>query len=119
MPAWTRENLTPPWPKPHRVQLAPPETYDAAHQLQGSDNLRKHRPGGLVARDGGELGRRAGMYGMMHADSEEQVPMMKKPALTGDDDGGDEDVVELDWHEKLRSGDTFASVRDIKKASTE
>ncbi|KAI0325977.1 hypothetical protein GY45DRAFT_1374345 [Cubamyces sp. BRFM 1775] len=122
MPAWTRENLTPPWPKPHRVQLASPETYDAAHQLQGSDDLRKHRPGGLVARDGGELGRRAGMYGMMHADSEEQVPMMKKSALTdntGNHDGGDEDAVELDWHEKLRSGDTFASVRDIKKASTD
>ena len=56
---------------------------------------------------------------MMHADSEEQVPMMKKPALTGDDDGGNEDAAELDWHEKLLSGDTFASVRDIKKASTE
>ncbi|KAI0659447.1 hypothetical protein C8Q70DRAFT_1053815 [Cubamyces menziesii] len=118
MPAWTRENLTPPWPKPHLVQLAPPETYDAAHQLQGSDDLCKHKPGGLVARDGGELGRRAGMYGMMHSESEERVPVVKSP-LESTNGSGEEDVAEMDWHEKLCSGDTFATVRDIKKASTD
>ncbi|CDO69334.1 hypothetical protein BN946_scf184746.g15 [Trametes cinnabarina] len=116
MPAWTKETFSPPWPRKHPVQLAQPPTYESAHRLGGSDDLRRHTPGGYADPDGGEHGRRAGMYGMRHTedgDYQHSGDIEKLPEVEGGigDDG-------LGWEEKLHRTDTFASIRDVKKDAT-
>ncbi|KAI0675723.1 hypothetical protein C8Q78DRAFT_345257 [Trametes maxima] len=91
MPAWTKAQLSQPWPGPHDVQLESPGFYESAERTTGADNLDRHRPGNLVEPYCGEPNRRAGTYGMEGS---------------------------LDWCEKLDRSDTFVSVRDVKTAST-
>ncbi|KAI0358058.1 hypothetical protein OH77DRAFT_1502602 [Trametes cingulata] len=108
MPAWTKETLTPPWPKAHGVQLADTATYETARKALGSNRLDRHRPGGLVEQDGGEPKRRAGTYGMEEMD-EDSTPAPKSHGVKEEETA--------DWREKLARDDAVATVRDVKKAS--
>ncbi|KAI0819144.1 hypothetical protein BC628DRAFT_1404234 [Trametes gibbosa] len=114
MPAWTRETLSPPWPRTHDVQLSASEVYQDAHNADGSNCLERHPPGGLVEQSGGETNRRAGMFGMMGPDEEDAPPGASRPALDYASPNGRES---LDFATKLKRGDTFASVRDVKTES--
>ena len=113
MPAWTKAQLSEPWPRPHDVQLKSPYFYDSAERTTGANNLDRHRPGNLVERDGGETNRRAGTYGMEGIEDASSVAQD-----TSYENENRCATSTLDWCEKLDRSDTFASVRDVKTAST-
>lgn len=105
MPSWSKELPTAPWSKSHDVKLKPSKHYEAVRESdKGSNNVPGHVPLQLVETHG-EVGRRAGTYGVHLADEEDFVP------LVGDGD--------KDWEKNIKDTQKVVSVRDVKKASVE
>ena len=104
MPPWSQELPSAPWSKSHDVKLKPTKHYEGVRESdKGSNTVAGHVPLQLVETHG-EVGRRAGTYGVHLADDEEFVP------LVGDGD--------KDWEASLQSDQKVVTVRDVKKAST-
>ncbi|KAH9920934.1 uncharacterized protein B0H18DRAFT_1190512 [Fomitopsis serialis] len=103
MPAWSKEHPQPPWSKAHEVKLAPSHVYDGVRKDdKGTDTVARHAPLRLVEQHG-EVGRRAGTYGVHIEDDETGVEFL------GEVDG--------DWDASLAGDRKVITVRDVKKAS--
>ncbi|TFY58429.1 hypothetical protein EVJ58_g6427 [Rhodofomes roseus] len=103
MPDWSKELPQPPWSKSHEVKLQSRHVYEGMCKGdKGTNTMTGHVPLHLVERHG-EVGRRAGTYGV-HIEEDEQYV-----ELVGEVDG--------DWREALTEGRKVISVRDVKKAS--
>lgn len=115
MPTWSKEFPTPPWPKPHIIQLENDDVYDAAQKAAGSDDPCGHKPLAFVG-SAGEEHRRAGVHG-------ENLPEHESHDGTADGTKAGQNYEALssgeDWREELRGHTKVVTVRDVKKASLE
>ncbi|EJF63681.1 hypothetical protein DICSQDRAFT_101612 [Dichomitus squalens LYAD-421 SS1] len=110
MPNWTKELLSPPWPKSHDVKLAPADVYDAAQKAGGRDTIERHRPLS-IADHYGDRSRRAGTNSVSR--STETLSHQ-----TAADYGGSDDDPS-GWRKRLADPNAVVSVRDVKKATPE
>ena len=110
MPTWTKESLSPPWPKSHDVKLAPDDVYEAAQKAGGRDILERHRPLSIVDHYG-DKSRRAGTNGVSQSTENVSYQMAVDYSESDDDPSN--------WKKRLADPSVVVSVRDVKKATPE
>ena len=110
MPTWTKESLSPPWPKSHDVKLAPADIYEAAQNAGGRDTLERHRPLSIVDHYG-DKSRRAGTNGVSQSTENVSYQTAIDYSESNDDHS--------DWRKRLADPNVVVSVRDVKKATPE